>query len=163
MNLNRMIMKTLLLRLAAVLMTGSALFLTSCAHPYRSGFTGGGLQAPRATPPLLRSAVADATHNARATTWLFANTRFDPCSPGYHTRHARPYYANYGWGRPYHGSTWYAWPYTSQWRSPGYTRYQHYSSPLVSYGWPMSHHGGWSYVYRPAGWPASSSFYRCGW
>lgn len=35
------------------------------------------------------------------------------------------------------------------------------SSPLVSYGQPMSHYGGWSYVYRPAYWPASNSFYRC--
>lgn len=163
-------MKTLTLRLAALLLAGSSLFLSSCAHPYGAGVLGSGIARRQATPPLLSSALAGATRNTQANSWLFANSRFDPCSPyrrssyitsTYHTRHARPYYSNYGWGRPYYGSTWYAYPYTSQWHQPGYTRYQDYSSPLVSYGQPMSHYGGWSYVYRPAYWPASNSFYRC--
>ncbi len=176
-------MKTLLPRLAAVTLTACALVLTSCARPYGSGVLGSGIARTRATPPLLTSAVAGATQNAQANSWLFRNTRYDPCSPYYggrstasfgllslFTRHSRPYYSNYGWGRPYYGSTWYgsnsnyyAYPYTSQWRSPGYSRYYSYGSPCQSYGWPMSHYGGWSYVYRPVYWPTSTSYRRYGW
>lgn len=151
-------MKTLLPRFTTVILAGCAVLLSSCARPYGSGILGSGLLHRQATPPLLSSAVSGATHGAQVNNWMFRNTRYDPCSPGYHassrptpvylTRHARPYYSNYGWGRPYYGSTWYAWPYTSQWRHPGYTRYQSYSSPTVSYGVPMSHYGGWSYIYR---------------
>ena len=174
-------MKTLLPRLAAVTLTACALVLTSCARPYGSGVLGSGIARSHATPPLLTSAVAGATQNAHANSWLFRNTRYDPCSPYYggrstaasfglislFTRHSRPYYSNYGWGRPYYGSTWYgsnsgyyAYPYTSPWRSPSYSRY---GSPCQSYGWPMSHYGGWSYVYRPIHWPTSRSYRHYWW
>lgn len=150
-------MKTHLSRLAALALATGALFLSSCA-PYGAGVLGSGIARRHPTPPLLSSALCGATQNVQTNNWMFAGTRYDPCSPGYrstsasyyYTRHSRPYYANYGWGRPYYGSTWYGYPYTSQWHSPGYTRYYGYSSPCVSYGWPMSHYGGWSYIYRPA-------------
>lgn len=167
-------MKALLPRLAAVTLAVGVCFLSSCAAPYGAGTLGRGVSRGTASPPLLSAALTDATQNARANSWLFRNTRYDPCHPGYRsyrstgvsflfTRHARPYYSNYGWGRPYYGSTWYGYPYTSQWRYPGYTRYHSYGSPYTSYGWPMRHYGGWSYIYRPTYWPTSTCYNRYWW
>ncbi|MBK8090756.1 MAG: hypothetical protein IPK32_01825 [Verrucomicrobiaceae bacterium] len=111
------------------------MFLSSCAvQPYGTGVLN---ETPRIAPaytPL----YSQHNSNVEPTRFVFA------------TRHVRPYYANYGWGRPYYGSTWYAMPYSSQWRNPGYTRYQEYGSPTTSYAVPMRHYGGWSYVYRPS-------------
>ena len=76
-------MKTISLRLAALLLAGSSLFLSSCAHPYGAGVLGSGIARRQATPPLLSSALVGATRNTQANSWLFANSRFDPCSPNY--------------------------------------------------------------------------------
>ena len=139
-------------------MAGAILTLSSCVYPYGTG-SYSRVGAYRASPPLLSTALALATSNARTNYWSSSRSYY----PGrtsygytpvygntYSTRIARPYYSNYGWGSPYYGSSWYGYPYTSQWRSPGYTRYQSYGSPLASFGRPMSHYGGWSYLYRPS-------------
>ena len=158
-------MKTKIARsLATILLAGAILTLSSCVYPYSTG-SYSRLGAYRSSPPLLSTALALATSNARTSYWSSSRSYYPggtaygtSCSPRYtpvygntySTRIARPYYSNYGWGAPYYGSSWYSYPYTSQWRSPGYSRYQSYGSPLASFGWPMSHYGGWSYVNRPS-------------
>lgn len=125
-------------------LSAACLLLPSCVlQPYGTGVLN---EEPRLAPaytPL----YSQHSSSASPTAFVFA------------TRHARPYYANHGWGRPYYGSTWYAWPYSSQWRDPGYTRYHAYSSPTQTYATvPMRHYGGWSYVYRPSHQPVVNNY-----
>jgi len=128
-------MKTLLSRLLTLTLATASLMLASCVQPYGTGTLNGLPYTGTGTMPLF------ATHSSAAT----------PTAYVYATRHARPWYAHYGYGRPYYGSTWYAWPYTSQWRHPGYTRYQSYGRLTQDFNVvPIGHYGGWSYINRPS-------------
>jgi hypothetical protein len=153
-------MKTLIQRLSMALLGGAILVLSSCVYPYAGYSSYGSLNRGYASPPLRTSyysartlpihrnyysgSTSYATY-APVTSRSYTSTAYSNYTPNY----ARPYYSNYGYGRPYSGSTWYRQPYTSTWRNPGYTSYNNYSSPLVSYGRPMSHYGGWSYSRFP--------------
>jgi hypothetical protein len=165
-------MKTMLTHLTVALVGLATFSLSSCAYHARSyasstAATGG------ASPPL-QSAVAQQTQNAKAgfffgnriltgnTSATFPQRR--SLFGSYYTQPtARPYYSNYGWGRPYYGSSWYAYPYTSQWHQPGYSRYYGYGPATTCYGTPMSHYGGWSYTQRPVLWPTSTGYHRYWW
>ena len=155
-------MKTSLQSLCVALLGGAVLALSSCVYPYAGYSSYSTVGRGIASPPLRTSYYA-----VRSTpiyrSYYSGSPSYAACAPstslvygsslyrGYTPNYARPYYSNYGYGRPYAGSSWYRQPYTSTWRNPGYTRYNNYSSPLVSYGWPMSHYGGWSYSRIPFG------------
>jgi hypothetical protein len=162
-------MKTLLQRLSMVLLGGAVLVLSSCVYPYAGYSSYGTLNRGYASPPLrtsyysVRSAPIHRSYYsgspsytacAPRTSYSYGSTAYRSYTPNY----ARPYYSNYGYGRPHSDSTWYRQPYTSTWRDPGYTRYNNYSSPLVSYGYPMSHNGGWSYSRFPMSYGNSYGF-----
>jgi hypothetical protein len=141
------------------------LALSSCTYPYAGTYQTGGSVALgyRSGAPLqsytVRSAPLHRSYYSGSTAYACGQPyrMSSGTSYAYGTQSiARPYYANYGFGRPYEGSTWYRTPYTSTWRDPGYLPYNNYGSPQVSYGVPMSHYGGWSYTQRPIGWNSCS-------
>lgn len=136
------------------LLGGAVLVLSSCVYPYAGYSSYGTLNRGYASPPLrtnyysVRSVPIHRSYYSGSSSYATCAPTYSTAYRSYTPNYARPYYSNYGYGRPYSGSTWYQ-PYTSTWRNPGYTSYYNYSSPLVSYGYPMSHNGGWSYSRYP--------------